>query len=127
MSGFAPKDNSGIPAQLATSPKTGRKRKTGPDPRGSYRWKRLREEVREAAGHTCERAGCFMAAREVHHKIPLHLGGAPFDRANLILLCDACHAAEHRNDRLDNVPGRAEALAMVAGRVNHLHERETDD
>ena len=33
---------------------------------------------------------------EVHHVKPLHLGGAPFDLANLATLCRDCHIEHHR-------------------------------
>ena len=38
---------------------------------------------------------------ELHHKIPLCDGGAPWDDDNLILLCPACHLQAHRDYRFE--------------------------
>lgn len=62
---------------------------------------RKNEEMRKlqrslrAEGASCER--CTVAtASELHHKVPLAQGGAPFDLDNIEKLCAGCHAAVHR-------------------------------
>lgn len=88
------------------------------DPRSTARWRRLAERVRIEGGSACER--CGSPAKEVHHRRPLHLGGAPFDRGNLALLCAACHQLAHsqeRSKRLSRIPGRAEALEALDAKL----------
>ncbi len=53
------------------------------------RWSALAESVR-ARNPICERCKeCF--SEEVHHTVPLHMGGSIFDPRNLVALCKACH------------------------------------
>ena len=63
------------------------------------RWARKRRLVLDAAGWRCQHCG-RPGRLEVDHIKPLHLGGAPWDLANLQALCRACHitktAAENR-------------------------------
>ena len=49
------------------------------------------------SGYRCEACGRLTAAPflEVHHRIPLELGGAPFDLTNLQALCRPCHFSHH--------------------------------
>ena len=54
-----------------------------------------RRQALEAAGWRCERCG-RPGRLEVHHKQPLHLGGAPYALDNLVVLCRACHIETHR-------------------------------
>lgn len=42
---------------------------------------------------------CPFYALELHHKIPLFLGGAEFDKDNLVLLCRSCHKKAHTNKK----------------------------
>ena len=57
-------------------------------------WKRARLLALRRAGYKCQRCG---GARrlEVHHRTPLEHGGAPFDPANLEVICRHCHFAAH--------------------------------
>ena len=53
------------------------------------------------AGYRCEVARCgshgIRGGRlQVHHRIKLADGGAPFDLANLKVLCRACHFILHK-------------------------------
>ena len=60
----------------------------------SARWERVRRLALEAAGWRCE--SCGAVASEVHHKRPLHKGGAAWAAANLAALCRHCHIRAHR-------------------------------
>jgi 5-methylcytosine-specific restriction endonuclease McrA len=53
-------------------------------------WKRVRELARKRAGGCCERCGCERKL-EVHHRVPLRHGGAPFDLSNVEAICRRCH------------------------------------
>jgi 5-methylcytosine-specific restriction protein A len=41
---------------------------------------------------TC--AECGRLAAEVHHRVPLEAGGAPYALDNLVSLCKPCHSRE---------------------------------
>ena len=57
--------------------------------RSGRRWHGLSASVR-ARNPICERCKeCF--SEEVHHTVPLHMGGSIFDPRNLVALCKACH------------------------------------
>lgn len=57
------------------------------------RWQAARREACERAGWECER--CQYPGRlEVHHKVSLQNGGAPYDQGNLEVLCRSCHMRE---------------------------------
>lgn len=60
----------------------------------SSRWLRLRRVVlaKRPLCEACLRAGVTMQANEVNHRVALRDGGAPFDEANLELLCKPCHS-----------------------------------
>ena len=58
------------------------------------RWSRTRQRVLDAASWRCARCGKY--ANEVHHRVPLHRGGAAFDKDNLEPICRGCHIAHHR-------------------------------
>ena len=59
------------------------------------RWAATRLRALAGAGWRCE--ACGAAGRlEVHHRVPLHRGGAPYDPANLVALCRGCHIDAHR-------------------------------
>lgn len=61
----------------------------------SARWERVRRRELERAGWRCEACG-RPGALEVHHKRPLHRGGAAFDPSNLTVLCRTCHISTHK-------------------------------
>ncbi|MBK6782139.1 MAG: DEAD/DEAH box helicase [Gemmatimonadetes bacterium] len=62
------------------------------------RWRAIRAIVLARDGHTCRDCGekCSQGEADVHHLIPRAAGGDD-DPANLITLCDGCHAARHPN------------------------------
>lgn len=59
------------------------------------RWERTRRAVFDRDGWRCVRCG-GPGRLECHHVRPLHLGGAPFDLANLETVCRGCHIATHK-------------------------------
>lgn len=64
----------------------------------THRWRRLRRRLLREAGYTCSACGRFSAQLEIHHVVPLHRGGAPYDPANLRVLCRGCHIEVHLPD-----------------------------
>ena len=60
----------------------------------SARWERTRRQELERAGWRCE--SCGAVASEVHHKRPMHKGGAAWELSNLAALCRGCHIRAHR-------------------------------
>lgn len=62
------------------------------------RWRELRAIVLARDNHCCRGCGepCRSADADIHHLIPRSIGGED-DPANLITLCDGCHAARHPN------------------------------
>lgn len=81
---------------------------SGPDPttasavqgaRGRDRsWVESRQAVLQRDGNRCQSCGqpCRADEADVHHLVPRAAGGDD-DPANLITLCDGCHAARHPN------------------------------
>ena len=65
---------------------------------GTENWKRARRNARRRAGGLCERCGDEPETLDVHHRIPLKDGGAPFDPDNLVVLCRPCHRALERTE-----------------------------
>jgi 5-methylcytosine-specific restriction enzyme A len=64
--------------------------------RNSTRFKKLREQIKARDHHRCQRCGNAYGL-DVHHRTPLHQGGAPYDLANLETLCSGCHnKTQHR-------------------------------
>src|SRR5437667_11228783 len=61
-------------------------------------WAAARALVLARDRNTCQGCGCPCAGHEadVHHLIP-RAGGGGDEPANLITLCDGCHAAHHPN------------------------------
>jgi ATP-dependent DNA helicase RecQ len=61
-------------------------------------WRAIRAVVLARDSHTCKACGetCSQGEADVHHLIPRAAGGVD-DPANLITLCDGCHAAHHPN------------------------------
>src|SRR6266568_2259598 len=62
------------------------------------RWREVRNIVLARDGHVCRSCGdaCSRGEADVHHLIPRAAGGVD-EAANLITLCDGCHAAHHPN------------------------------
>jgi HNH endonuclease len=58
--------------------------------RNSARFKKLREQIKARDRHRCQRCGSSHRL-DVHHRVPLHRGGNPYDPANLETLCSDCH------------------------------------
>ena len=59
---------------------------------GTRAWRRLRQQVMDRAGGRCER--CGGVAVDAHHLVARVDGGADA-LANLLALCEDCHAEEH--------------------------------
>src|SRR5438132_1281747 len=61
-------------------------------------WRSVRAVVLARDSHRCRECGeqCSRGEADVHHLIPRAAGGVD-DPANLITLCDGCHAAHHPN------------------------------
>ena len=61
-------------------------------------WRAVRAVVLARDAHQCRACGekCSRGEADVHHLIPRAAGGGN-DPANLITLCDGCHAAHHPN------------------------------
>jgi ATP-dependent DNA helicase RecQ len=61
-------------------------------------WRTVRAVVLARDGSRCKECGehCPRGEADVHHLVPRAAGGED-DPANLITLCDACHAARHPN------------------------------
>jgi 5-methylcytosine-specific restriction protein A len=58
--------------------------------RNSTRFKKLRELIKARDRQQCQRCGS-RDRLDVHHRVPLHLGGDPYDPSNLEALCPRCH------------------------------------
>lgn len=60
--------------------------------------KRLRMKVLKERG-ACEMCGKGLSKNtmQIHHIVPLSMGGKPYDISNIMLLCDSCHRALHGN------------------------------
>lgn len=57
----------------------------------SEEWKRISRTLR-AENPVCE--WCNRAPSEqVHHRVPIRLGGHPTARSNLVVVCQPCHKA----------------------------------
>lgn len=61
-------------------------------------WRTVCAVVLARDSYTCRACGerCFHGEADIHHLIPRAAGGVD-DPANLITLCDGCHAAHHPN------------------------------
>ena len=61
-------------------------------------WARQRLEKLRAENWRCEQCGQY--AREVHHRVPLHVGGPAFPPLDgLRVLCPLCHHGAHESAR----------------------------
>lgn len=74
------------------------------------RWATARRKALERAGWRSELSG-RPGRLEVHHRVPLDQGGAPYDLDNLMVLTRDEHIELHRPD--NELPGRAEWREMV--------------
>ena len=66
-----------------------------------FRWQQTRAVVLNRDNHKCVACGveCGHGEADVHHLMPRNLGGSD-ELANLVTLCDGCHAAHHPNLQL---------------------------
>ena len=71
---------------------------------GTAKWTEVRRVVLERDEHRCQSCnGRHRSLRlEVHHVVPVSLGGAEFDADNLLTLCRDCHFALHRPREIDS-------------------------
>ena len=85
------------------------------------KWRPVRLEVLNRANWTC---ACGSYSNEVDHRTPVHLGGDPYQRANLQALCRSCHIAktrtENENERGRVDPERARWKAFLRGESKKL-------
>ena len=73
----------------------------------SWAWRRCRQSFLNAKGNLCEscrKKGLIVPATQVHHKQPitpdnLKDPSITLNNANLMALCDECHAEQHRKKR----------------------------
>ena len=89
------------------------------------RWRSIREAVLARDAETCQDCGTRFNRSEldVHHLVPRAQGGDD-DAANLITLCDGCHAARHPNLQVSlsrrMLEGWGVRLAMLLDRDGEL-------
>ena len=69
----------------------------------SPRWKALRAKVLSRAEECCERCGSIGEV-QVHHRVPVSLGGDIWGLDNLIALCRSCHLEMHRQIEVERLP-----------------------
>ena len=69
--------------------------------RSTARWQKLRAATLRAEPlcRGCRARGRIMAAVEVDHIVPVAMGGAKWDRANLQPLCEPCHKEKTGRDQ----------------------------
>lgn len=60
-------------------------------------WDEIRDEVCEDHNYRCANCHRTETALEVHHVVPVRLGGS-HQRSNLKPLCPACHGAVHNDE-----------------------------
>ena len=73
----------------------------------SWSWRKCRQSFLSAKGNLCEacrKKGLIVPATQVHHKQPitpenLKDPAITLNHANLMALCDECHAEQHRKKR----------------------------
>lgn len=91
-------------------------------------WRRVTAIVRRRDGGKCFDCGeaCPRGVGDVHHRIPRSAGGGD-EPANLILLCDGCHAARHPNLQVGLARRTMERWALRLAQWvdfdNHLPDR----
>ena len=87
-------------------------------------WERVRRYAIVDAGRKCQR--CGRAGRlEVHHRVPIAKGGAPFHPWNLEVICRRCHFDAHREEsrqrgrerpvKREMDPARLEWMRYISG------------
>ena len=81
----------------------------------SARWQAVRLEVLHAAGWRCRRCGKY--AREVHHRVPIYRGGAPYLKSNLTPTCRPCHYEAHNTVDRRRLKSDLRELRALAVRV----------
>ena len=88
-------------------------------------WPSVREAVLARDNHRCRDCGNTSdpAALDVHHLVPRKHGGRD-DPANLVTLCDSCHASRHPNVQIGlarrAIEQAAVSLARLVDRSNEL-------
>ena len=76
------------------------------------RWERVRRQVLDRDGWRCRE--CGRAGRlEVHHRVELRHGGAPYDAMNLETLCRFCHIDRHRRQLTPPEQAWADLVAEI--------------
>ena len=83
------------------------------DPR---RWSAVRKQALQRAGYRSEVSG-QAGQLEVHHRVALEDGGAPYELDNLVVLTRQEHIDLHRRERLERDPERAAWQDLVRGLV----------
>ena len=78
----------------------------------SARWQHTRADVLRASNWRCAKCGKY--ANEVHHRKPIHQGGAPFARSNLMATCRTCHYGEHMTADRRSLKRDLRALRVIA-------------
>ena len=84
------------------------------------RWQAVRMEVLRAANWRCK--VCRKYASEVHHRIPIHRGGAPYDKANLQAICRPCHYGAHVTEDRRTLRRELRELRAIAARLVAANE-----
>ena len=78
------------------------------------KWRAFRLTILDERGWRCAR--CGKAGRlDLHHKKPLHEGGAVFEKENVEILCRSCHINEHRVYPPEPVEAWKKAVARFRG------------
>jgi 5-methylcytosine-specific restriction endonuclease McrA len=83
-------------------------------------WRRVRPKVLERDGGRCQLRlkGCRVVATEVDHIVPVDVGGALYDEANLRASCRHCNRSRENErataDPAAAEPGLAEATPLRA-------------
>lgn len=75
----------------------------------SSTWKKVRREILDRDGHTCQIRGreCTVEARHVDHIVPVHLGGSWYDHGNLRASCANCNLKRTYKERRPTKASRA--------------------
>jgi ATP-dependent DNA helicase RecQ len=92
-------------------------------------WRAVRAVVLARDSHACRSCGetCSQGEADVHHLIPRAAGGVD-DPANLITLCDGCHAAHHPNLQGTLARRTIERWGLKLARaLDHRHELDGVD
>jgi len=67
--------------------------------REKVNWDRLKRIALDRDGYECQeclKRGIHRKAQEVHHVVPIYLGGAEFEPGNCVSLCSEHHKMFHR-------------------------------